>query len=96
MEIAYENLKLIPKLFDEIALLKDEIKELKFEKENLDLTKPTHVAKYLGMAQKTLYNCIEDGRFKKNVHYTKVLKGDDTRIVFIESAIINRKKNDFL
>jgi hypothetical protein len=35
---------------------------------------------------------MKDGRLKRGVHYTKTIKSNRTKIVFIESAIKELKK----
>lgn len=56
-----------------------------------DLTKRSNVKEYLNISEGTLNNYMKDGRFKQGVHYTKEFKGLKSKIVFIESAIINFK-----
>lgn len=96
MQVSYENLELIPLLLDKVEKLEKNIQELNNKENDIDLSKPTNVAKYLKISNKTLYNMIEEGRFKKDIHYKRVLNKNSTRIVFIESAIKNKGKHDFL
>ncbi len=58
-----------------------------------DLTKRANVKEYLCISEGTLNNYMKDGRFKPGVHYNKEFKGLKSKIVFIESAIINFKGN---
>lgn len=59
----------------------------------IDLTRSKNVIEFLEISKPTLYNMINDGRLKKDIHYKKVIKNKTSRIVFIESAIINFKKD---
>ncbi|MGA1931502.1 helix-turn-helix transcriptional regulator [Arcobacter sp. YIC-464] len=96
MNVPYENLDLIPLLLTKIEKIEEKIQELNNKEKEIDLSKPTNVAKYLKISNKTLYNMIEEGRFKKDIHYKRVLNKNSTRIVFIESAIRDKGKHDFL
>jgi len=88
-----ETLALIPSLLDEVRELKEEVKILNQElRKKTDLTKVKNVAEYLDKTPPTIYNYISDGRFKLNVHYRKEIKRGKPKIVFIESAIEQFKR----
>lgn len=93
MYVDFKNLELIPKLFEEIATLKNEIKtvHLKLDK-RYDLTRLKDVSIYLGVSIKTIYNMIDDGRLQKDIHYTKTIKNNHIKITFVENAIIKFKE----
>lgn len=85
---AFENLELIPKLLEKILILEEKIIRLEDNLiKPLNLTKRNDVKKYLEISDSTLNNMFKDGRFKIGIHYTKSLKGNRTKIIFIESAI---------
>lgn len=89
-----ETLALIPSLLDEVRELKKEVQILNQElRKKTDLTKVKNVAEYLDKTPPTIYNYINDGRFKLNVHYRKEIKQGKPKIVFIESAIEQFKKD---
>ena len=91
---AFENLEQIPKLLVYLEEIKDKIERL--EKgliPKLDLTKRSGVKKYLNISDSTLYQMINDGRLKQNVHYEKSLNGKRVKILFVESAIVKFKEN---
>ena len=90
---AFENLELIPKLFEQLKDLHDKVSKLEDEfVEDLDLTKRAGVKKYLNISDSTIYQMINDGRFKQGIHYQKTLKGKRVNITFVESAIVNFKE----
>lgn len=93
MIIPYENLELIPQLLEEIKTLKDEILNLT-NKNKPNLTTLTNVAKYFDVSKMTVYNMLEDGRLKENVHFKKQILKNKVKIVFVESAIIKYQKEN--
>lgn len=65
----------------------------------LDILSKTHnlstrngVRQYLEISESTLINMMKDGRFKQDIHFTKEIKGNKTKITFIESAVKSYKK----
>lgn len=91
---AFENLEQIPKLLVYLEEIKNKVERL--EKNlipKLDLTKRSGVKKYLNISDSTLYQMINDGRFKQNIHYKKSLNGKRVKILFVESAIVKFKEN---
>ncbi|TLP41076.1 helix-turn-helix transcriptional regulator [Arcobacter arenosus] len=89
----FEHLSLIPKLFEKIESLELEIKEIKKEvKHEYDLTKRSDVLEYLGISNSTLENMMKDGRFRQGKHFIKNIKGNKSKISFIESAIKEYKE----
>lgn len=90
---AFENLELIPQLLEKILNLEKKILHLE---ENLiiplDLTTRKNVKNFLNISESTLNNMFKDGRLKQGKHYTKSIKLNRTKIVFIESAIKELKK----
>lgn len=86
MVVQYENLTLIPKMFDLIVDLKKEIEVLKTYKP--DLKNGKEVYTFLGIGKTTLYRLINDNVLKQGVHYN-VKHG---KKVFVEEEIINFKK----
>lgn len=93
MEIHFQNLELIPQLLNEIKSLKNELQDIKLKIDRkYDLTRLRDVSLYLGVSIKTIYNYIDDGRFKKNVHYVKTIKNNNNKITFVESAIVKFKE----
>ncbi|MBU0923908.1 hypothetical protein KKG81_03405 [bacterium] len=90
---AFENLELIPQLLEKISILEIKLQHLE---ENLiiplDLTNRKNVKTFLNISESTLNNMMKDGRLKRGVHYTKTIKSNRTKIVFIESAIKELKK----
>ena len=94
MEISFENLKKIDTILEAINLLNSKILNLENRLvPKLDLTKRDGVKKFLDISDSTLYKMINDGRLKQGVHYKKTLKGKRVNIIFVESAIVNFKKN---
>jgi hypothetical protein len=90
---AFENLELIPQLLEKISILEIKLQHLE---ENLiiplDLTNRKNVKTFLNISESTLNNMMKDGRLKRGIHYTKTIKSNRTKIVFIESAIKELKK----
>ena len=91
---AFENLELIPQLLEKISLLEKKSSHLE---ENLitplNLTNRNNVKKYLEISESTLNNMLKDGRLKQGKHFTKEIKNNRFRIVFVESAIKEFKEN---
>ncbi len=93
MVIDLKNLDLIPQLLQELQILKDELKRVNLKLDRrYDLSRLRDVSIYLGVSIKTIYNYIDDGRFKQNVHYMKTIKNNNNKITFVESAIIKFKE----
>jgi DNA-binding Lrp family transcriptional regulator len=93
MIIPYENLDLIPQLLQELKDLKQEI--LNYTNKNKPkLTTLTNVAKYLKVSNMTVYNMVDDGRLKENIHFKKQMLKNKVKIVFVESAIIKFQKEN--
>lgn len=91
MYVDFSNLDLIPKLLEELQILRNDLALLQ-NKNKIDLSKLYNVAKFLNVSKPTIYNMIDDGRFQQNVHYKKQINQNKVRIVFVESAIIKYKK----
>ena len=93
MIIDLKNLDLIPQLLEHLKILENEIKRVNLKLDRkYDLSRLRDVSIYLGVSIKTIYNYIDDGRFKKDVHYTKTIKNNNIKITFVESAIIKFKE----
>jgi len=91
--VDFDVLKLIPKMLEEMKDLKKEVTELKQHiKPEYDLTKRAGVMAFLNISDGTLNNMIKDGRFKKNFHYRKEIKGKTIKITFVEDGILAYKK----
>lgn len=93
MIIDLKNLDLIPQLLQELKELKQEI----FNITNINkpkLTTLTNVAKFLNVSKMTIYNMLEDGRLKENIHFKKQMLRNKVKIVFVESAIIKYKSEN--
>ncbi len=58
-----------------------------------NLSKRNDVRKYLNISESTLMNMMNDGRLKRGKHYIKEIKGNKSKITFIENAIIDFKEN---
>lgn len=86
MNIQYENLDLIPELYKLIVKLSKDIEVLKSYKPNL--TKATEVYNFLDISKTTLYDLINKGSLKENIHYSK----RNGKIIFIEDAIVKYKE----
>jgi len=90
---AFENLELIPQLLEKILILEKKISHLEKNLiKPLDLTTRKNVKNFLNISESTLNNMFKDGRLKQGKHYTKTIKANRTKIVFIESAIKELKK----
>lgn len=91
---AFNNLELIPKLLEHLNTLNTRILNIENELiKKLDLTKRDGVKKFLNISDSTLYQMMNDGRFKHGVHYKKTIKGKRVNIIFVESAIVRFKEN---
>lgn len=93
MIIDLKNLELIPELLQELKNLKQDFHNFS-NKNKPNLTRLVNVAKFLNVSKVTIYNMIEDGRLKENVHFVKQLNRNKVRIIFIESAIIKYQKEN--
>lgn len=93
MIIDLKNLELIPELLKELKNLKQDFHNFS-NKNKPNLTRLVNVAKFLNVSKVTIYNMIEDGRLKENVHFVKQLNKNKVRIIFIESAIIKYQKEN--
>lgn len=90
---AFENLELIPQLLDKILHLEEKINLLEINLiKPINLTTRKNVREYLNISESTLNNMFKDGRLKRGIHYTKTIKANKPKIVFIESAIKELKK----
>lgn len=93
MLIDLSNLDLIPQLLQELKDLKQEI--LNYTNKNKPkLTTLTNVAKYLKVSNMTVYNMVDDGRLKENIHFKKQMLKNKVKIVFVESAIMKYQKEN--
>ena len=93
MIISYENLDLIPQLLQEVKDLSQKLNDYT-NKTKPKLTTITTVAKYLNVSKMTIYNMLDDGRFKENIHFKKQMLKNKVKIVFVESAIIKFQKEN--
>lgn len=93
MIIDLKNLDLIPQLLQELKELKQEVSNYT-NKNKPKLTTHTSVAKYLNVSVMTIYNMLEDGRLKENIHFKKQMLRNKVKIVFVESAIIKYKSEN--
>jgi DNA-binding XRE family transcriptional regulator len=93
MLIDLSNLQLIPVLLDEVKQLKHSLENLQ-NKNKPKLTTLTNVAKFLNVSKMTVYNMLEDGRFKENIHFKKQMLKNKVKIIFVESAIIKFQKEN--
>jgi len=92
--VDFEVLKLIPKMLEEMQDLKKEVLNIENRlAPKLDLTKRDGVKKYLDISDSTLYQMMNDGRLKQNIHYKKTINGKRVNIIFVESAIVGFKEN---
>lgn len=57
-----------------------------------NLTKRNDVRRFLNISESTLMNMMKDGRLKRGKHYIKEMKGNKSKITFIENAIIDFKE----
>lgn len=94
MEVSFENLKHIPYILQQAEHISKQLQEIKIMlSPELNLTKPTDVAKYLKVSKPTIYNYINDGTFKEGEHFNRTLNKKHGSIVFVESAIIRFKEH---
>lgn len=93
MIIDLKNLDLIPQLLQELKELKQEISNYT-NTNKPKLTTHTKVAKYLNVSVMTIYNMVDDGRLKENIHFKKQMLRNKVKIVFVESAIIKYKSEN--
>lgn len=93
MVIDLKNLDLIPQLLEEVKELKQEISNY-INKNKPKITTLSSVAKYLNVSKMTIYNMLEDGRLKENIHFKKQILKNKVKIVFVESAIIKYQKEN--
>lgn len=94
MDISFENLNKIVDILEKLDSLN--LKVLNIENRlapKLDLTKRDGVKKYLDISDSTLYQMMNDGRLKQNIHYKKTINGKRVNITFVESAIVGFKEN---
>lgn len=90
----FSSLELIPILLEKIESLEKEIKVIKDTVvPELDLTKRADIKKYLKITDCTISRYIDNGTFKRGVHYIKTINGKKAKITFIESAIKSFKEN---
>ena len=95
MIIDLKGLDLIPILLEKIEQLQNDFNSFVNIKEKKDLSKLMNVSKYLNVSKPTIYNMINDGRFKQNIHYKKTINKHSVKIIFVESAIIKYKKETY-
>ncbi len=93
MVLDLTNLELIPQLLKEVKELKQELSNYT-NKNKPKLTTLTNVAKFLNVSKMTIYNMLEDGRLKENIHFKKQMLKNKVKIVFVESAIIKYQKEN--
>ena len=93
MEISFENLNKIIDILEKLDLLNSKILNIENRlAPKLDLTKRDGVKKYLDISDSTLYQMMNDGRLKQNIHYKKTINGKRVNIIFVESAIVGFKE----
>ena len=94
MNFAFENLDKIIDILEKLDLLNSKILNIENRlAPKLDLTKRDGVKKYLDISDSTLYQMMNDGRLKQNIHYKKTINGKRVNIIFVESAIVGFKEN---
>ena len=94
MEISFENLNKIVDILEKLDSLNSKILNIENRlAPKLDLTKRDGVKKYLDISDSTLYQMMNDGRLKQNIHYKKTINGKRVNITFVESAIVGFKEN---
>ncbi|CAM3408402.1 MULTISPECIES: hypothetical protein [Arcobacter] len=94
MEISFENLNKIVDILEKLDSLNSKILNIENRlAPKLDLTKRDGVKKYLDISDSTLYQMMNDGRLKQNIHYKKTINGKRVNIIFVESAIVGFKEN---
>lgn len=93
MEISFENLNKIIDILEKLDSLNSKILNIENRlAPKLDLTKRDGVKKYLDISDSTLYQMMNDGRLKQNIHYKKTINGKRVNIIFVESAIVGFKE----
>lgn len=93
MNFAFENLDKIIDILEKLDLLNSKILNIENRlAPKLDLTKRDGVKKYLDISDSTLYQMMNDGRLKQNIHYKKTINGKRVNIIFVESAIVGFKE----
>ena len=93
MNFAFENLDKIIDILEKLDSLNSKILNIENKlTPKLDLTKRDGVKKYLDISDSTLYQMMNDGRLKQNIHYKKIIKGKRVNIIFVESAIVGFKE----
>ena len=93
MEISFENLNKIVDILEKLDSLNSKILNIENRlAPKLDLTKRDGVKKYLDISDSTLYQMMNDGRLKQNIHYKKTINGKRVNIIFVESAIVGFKE----
>ena len=93
MEISFENLNKIVDILEKLDSLNSKILNIENRlTPKLDLTKRDGVKKYLDISDSTLYQMMNDGRLKQNIHYKKTINGKRVNIIFVESAIVGFKE----
>ena len=93
MNFAFENLDKIIDILEKLDSLNSKILNIENRlAPKLDLTKRDGVKKYLDISDSTLYQMMNDGRLKQNIHYKKIIKGKRVNIIFVESAIVGFKE----
>ena len=93
MLLDLSNLQLIPLLLQEVKELSEKLNDYT-NKTKPNLTTITTVAKYLNVSKMTIYNMLDDGRFKENVHFNKRILKNKVKVLFVESAIIKYQKEN--
>lgn len=93
MLLDLSNLELIPQLLQEVKELSQKLNDYT-NKTKPNLTTITTVSKFLNVSKMTIYNMLDDGRFKENVHFKKQMLKNKVKIVFVESAIIKFQKEN--
>ncbi|MDD3008967.1 MAG: hypothetical protein PHQ70_08885 [Arcobacter sp.] len=94
MDISFENLNKIVDILEKLDSLNSKILNIENRlAPKLDLTKRDGVKKYLDISDSTLYQMMNDGRLKQNIHYKKTINGKRVNITFVESAIVGFKEN---
>lgn len=94
MNISFENLNKIVDILEKLDSLNSKILNIENRlAPKLDLTKRDGVKKYLDISDSTLYQMMNDGRLKQNIHYKKTINGKRVNIIFVESAIVGFKEN---
>ncbi|QNM89768.1 hypothetical protein HOO34_09075 [Aliarcobacter cryaerophilus] len=93
MNIDFNVLNLIPRIYEQMENMQNKILDLEQQlNPKYDLTKRAGIKAFLNISDGTLNNMIKDGRFKKNIHYTKQINGKKVMITFVEDGILAYKK----